>query len=162
MSADSETPNIIGGNWMKYCTVAKSMGRSWPIWASVVVCARVACAPRPVRSIPVAIFLRSRCAERCANDAFLTSFQATLSLRRGGCLARDISLNTVTTFKLLSDSQRGSMRSLDRARSRHLATTSVIGLVRTDKKKHTGMEQWDTQSKLITFKIKHSSHSDTT
>ena len=78
MSADSEKPNIIGGNWMKYCTVAKSMGRSGPIWTSVVVCARVACALQPVRSIPVAIFLPSRCAERCAKDAFLTSFRATL------------------------------------------------------------------------------------
>ena len=67
-----------GGNWMKYCTVAKSMGRSSPIWTSVVVCARVACALRPVRSIPVAIVLHSRCAERCANDAFLTLFRATL------------------------------------------------------------------------------------
>ena len=65
---------------MKYCTMAKSMGRSRPIWTSVVVCARVACAMRPVRSIPVAIFLRSRCAERCANDAFLTSFRATLMI----------------------------------------------------------------------------------
>ena len=27
MSADSEKPNIIGGNWTKYCTVAKSVGR---------------------------------------------------------------------------------------------------------------------------------------
>ena len=26
MSADSEKPYIIGGNWMKYCTMAKSMG----------------------------------------------------------------------------------------------------------------------------------------
>ena len=25
MSADSEKPNIIGGSWMKYCTVARSM-----------------------------------------------------------------------------------------------------------------------------------------
>ena len=57
MSADSEKPNIIGGNWMKYCTAAKSMGRSRPIWTSVVVCARVSCALRPVQSIPVAIFL---------------------------------------------------------------------------------------------------------
>ena len=57
MSADSEKPNIIGGNWMKYCTVAKSVGRRRPIWTSVVVCARAACALRPVRSIPVGIFL---------------------------------------------------------------------------------------------------------
>ena len=33
---------------MKYCTVANSIGRSWPIWTSVVVCARNACALRPV------------------------------------------------------------------------------------------------------------------
>ena len=30
MSADSEKPNIIGGNWTKYCTVAKSVGRDRP------------------------------------------------------------------------------------------------------------------------------------
>ena len=41
MSADSEKPNIIGGNWTKYCTVAKSVGRGMPIWTSVVVRARV-------------------------------------------------------------------------------------------------------------------------
>ena len=61
MSADSEKPNIIGGNWTKYCTVAKSVGRGRPIGTSVVVRARartrVACALRPVQSIPVAIFL---------------------------------------------------------------------------------------------------------
>ena len=27
MSADSERPNVIGGNWMKHCTVAKSVGQ---------------------------------------------------------------------------------------------------------------------------------------
>ena len=80
MSADSRKPKITGGNWMKYCTVAKSMRRSRPIWTSVVVRARVACALRPVRSIEVAIFKPSRCAERCANDEFLTSFRATLML----------------------------------------------------------------------------------
>ena len=63
MSADSEKPNLIGGNWMKYCTVAKFMSQSRPIWTSVVVCARVACALRPVCHI-----VESRCAERCAND----------------------------------------------------------------------------------------------
>ena len=60
---------------MKYCTVAKSTGRSRPIWTSVV-CARVACSPWPVWSIPVAIFLPSWCAECCANDTFFTSFRA--------------------------------------------------------------------------------------
>ena len=54
--ADSEKPKIIGGNWMKYCTVAKSMRRGRPIWTSVSVRARVSCALRPVRSIPVAKF----------------------------------------------------------------------------------------------------------
>ena len=72
-------PKHYRGNWMKYCTVSKSMGRGTPIWTSVVVCARVACALWPVRSIPVALFLPSQCAERCANDAFLTSLRATLS-----------------------------------------------------------------------------------
>ena len=57
MSADSKKPNIIGGNWTKYCTVAKSVGRGRPIGTSAVVHARVACALRPVQSIPVAIFL---------------------------------------------------------------------------------------------------------
>ena len=59
MSADSEKPNIIGGNWTKYCTAAKFVGRGRPIWKSVVVRARarVACALWPVQSIPVAIFL---------------------------------------------------------------------------------------------------------
>ena len=39
----------------------------------------VAYALRPVRSIPVTIFLTSQGAERFANDALLTSFRATLS-----------------------------------------------------------------------------------
>ena len=44
MSADSEKPNIIGGNWTKYCTVAKSVGRGRPIWTSVIVRARTSLA----------------------------------------------------------------------------------------------------------------------
>ena len=44
MSADSEKPNIIGGNWTKYCTVAKSVGRGRPIWTPVVVRARASLA----------------------------------------------------------------------------------------------------------------------
>ena len=40
ISADSEKPKVIGGNWTKYCTVAKSVGRGRPIWTSVVVRAR--------------------------------------------------------------------------------------------------------------------------
>ena len=40
MSADSEKPNILRGNWTKYGTVAKSVGRGRPIWTSVVVRAR--------------------------------------------------------------------------------------------------------------------------
>ena len=43
MSDDSEKPNIIG-NWTKYCTVAKSVGRGRPIWTSVVVRARASLA----------------------------------------------------------------------------------------------------------------------
>ena len=69
---------------MKYCTVAKSMGRSRPIWTSIVICVRVACALRPVR------FLPSRCAERCANDAFLTSFRATLTTNMLTCIGRGL------------------------------------------------------------------------
>ena len=44
MSADAEKPNIIEGNWTKYCTVAKSVGRGRPIWTSVVVRARASLA----------------------------------------------------------------------------------------------------------------------
>ena len=67
----------IGGNWTKYCTVAKSVGWAWPIWPSVVICAYY------FRSAAGSInsgrhILESRCAERCANKAFLTSFRATL------------------------------------------------------------------------------------
>ena len=51
MSADSEKPNITGGIWMKYCTVAKNMGRDRPISVEVNGCARVACALRPSQSI---------------------------------------------------------------------------------------------------------------
>ena len=57
LSADSVKPNITGGIWMKYCTVAKSMGRDRPISVAVNGWARVACALRTSRSIPVAIFL---------------------------------------------------------------------------------------------------------
>ena len=46
-----------GGIWTKNCTVAKSMGRNRPISVEVNGCAHVACALRPSRSIPVAIFL---------------------------------------------------------------------------------------------------------
>ena len=57
MSADSEKLNIIGGIWMKYCTLAKTMSRDRPICVEVRGCTHVACAPRPSRSIPVAILL---------------------------------------------------------------------------------------------------------
>ena len=79
-------------NWTKYCTVAKSVGRSRPIWTSVVVRAR------RLRSAAGSInsgrhILESRCAEHCANDAFLTSFRATLielnkSVAREACTER--------------------------------------------------------------------------
>ena len=65
---------------MKYCTVAKSMGRDRTNSVEVNGCAHVACALGPSRSIQVAIFLNHDCADRCANDAFLTSFRATLNL----------------------------------------------------------------------------------
>ena len=75
MSADSENPNITGGIWMKYCTVAKVWVRigqflsKWPaVRASLALCGRVN-----------HHILESRCADRCANDAFLTSFWATLN-----------------------------------------------------------------------------------
>ena len=60
----SEKPNIFffffgggGGIWVYYCTVAKTMDQDRPICIEVNGCARVACAVRPCRSIPVAIFL---------------------------------------------------------------------------------------------------------
>ena len=79
MSADSEKPNIIGDNWMKYCTVAKSVRRSRPGDLNV----RRRLRARRLRSATGSInsgrhILESRCAERCANDEFLTSFRATL------------------------------------------------------------------------------------
>ena len=66
----------------EYCTVAKSVGRCRTIWKFVIVRARVRVTwvLRPVRSVPVAIFLISRCTGRRENDRFLTSFRATLSL----------------------------------------------------------------------------------
>ena len=45
--------------------------------------ARVTCALRPVRSISVAISRTSRCAERCAKEAVLTSFRATFRTASG-------------------------------------------------------------------------------
>ena len=48
MSADSENPKITRGNWMKYCTVAKRMGRDRPISVEVNGGAHAACALRPV------------------------------------------------------------------------------------------------------------------
>ena len=57
MSAAAENPKITGAIWMKYCTVAKGMGPDRPISVEVNGYARVACALRPSRSIPVAIFL---------------------------------------------------------------------------------------------------------
>ena len=44
---------------------------------------------RRLRSAPGSInsgrhILESRCAERCANDEFLTSFRATLNIMKGG------------------------------------------------------------------------------
>ena len=80
MPADSEKPNITGGIWMKYCTVAKSygMGRDRPISVEVTGCARVACALQPSQSGRHS--LESKGADHCANDAFLTSLRATLTI----------------------------------------------------------------------------------
>ena len=80
MSADSEKPNIIGGNWTKYCTVAKSVGRPG---AGRLERRSSSARARRLRSAAGSInsgrhILESRCAERCANDAFSTSFRATL------------------------------------------------------------------------------------
>ena len=70
MSADSEKPNITGGIWMKYCTVAKSMGRERPISVEVngCMCARRLRSPAGLITSDRHI-LDSRCADRCANDA---------------------------------------------------------------------------------------------
>ena len=80
MSADSEKRNIIGGNWMKYCTVAHGK-----IYGSELadLDVRRRLRARRLRYAAGSInsgrhILESRCAERCANDAFFTSFRATL------------------------------------------------------------------------------------
>ena len=63
---------------MKYCTVA--MIRDRPISVEVNGCVRFACALRPIESIKSGRhILESRCADRCANNTFLTSFRATLN-----------------------------------------------------------------------------------
>ena len=80
MSADSETPHIVGGIWMKYCT-ALWQNYLWVGRSSVNASACAACALQPILSIPVAIFLTSPCAECYTNDATFTSFRATLTLR---------------------------------------------------------------------------------
>ena len=68
---------IIGGNWTKYCTVAKSVGQGRRIWTSVVIRAcRLRSAAGSINS--GRHILESRCAERCANDAFLTSFRGNV------------------------------------------------------------------------------------
>ena len=78
MSADSENPKITRGNWMKYCTVAKSMGWDRPLSVEVNGGARRLRSAAGLYNSGRNI-LESRCADRCANDAFLTSFRATLS-----------------------------------------------------------------------------------
>ena len=80
ISADSEKPHIVGGIWMKYCS-ALWQNYLWVGRSSVNASACAAWTLRPILSIPVAIFLTSRCAECCANDASLTSFRAALTLR---------------------------------------------------------------------------------
>ena len=62
---------------MKYCTVVKIIGRDRPISVGERLCAR------RLRSAAGLIIsgrhiLESRCADRCANDVFLTPFRATL------------------------------------------------------------------------------------
>ena len=77
------------------------MGRSRPIWTSVVVCARVACALRLVQSLPVAIFLNhDRCAERCANDAFFYFVPSYLKHKSSSFLLS--SLSTVSWIAQLN------------------------------------------------------------
>ena len=81
MSVDSEKPNITWGIWMKYCTVAKSI--SWSGKANF--CRSERLRARRLRSAAGLInsdrhVLDSRCADRCANDAFLTWVRATLKL----------------------------------------------------------------------------------
>ena len=103
MSADSEKPNIIRGNWTKYCTVAKSVGRGRPIWTSVVVRACFACALQPVRSIPVAIFLNHDAQSAAQTTRCLTSFRATLTIKLKPQTKTNSRLHfTMTTAYLLS------------------------------------------------------------
>ena len=77
MSADSEKPNIIGGNWTKYWTVAKSVGRGRPIWTSVVVRARASLALcgrfNQFRSPYYWITMRRALCKRCVFD-FVPSY----------------------------------------------------------------------------------------
>ena len=61
-------------------TVAKFVGRSRPIWTSVVDRARVACALWPVQSIPVAIFLN----HDAQSAAQTTRFRLRSELRPAG------------------------------------------------------------------------------
>ena len=86
---------------MKYCTAAKSTGRGRPIWMSVAVPTRIACALRPDRSIPVTIFLPSQCAERCANDAFLTSLRATLRCPETLFISHEIANFLFSVFRVV-------------------------------------------------------------
>ena len=78
MSADSEKPNIMG-----------VIGRNIALWQNLWVGVG-----RFVRSAAGSInsgrhILESRCAERCANDEFLTSFRATLIPKTIGNRKRD-------------------------------------------------------------------------
>ena len=59
MSADSEKPNIIGGNWtVLHCGKICGLGLAdLNVGRRPRARARVTCAVQPVRSIPVAIFL---------------------------------------------------------------------------------------------------------
>ena len=79
MSADSEKPNIIG-----------VIGRNIALWQNLWVVVgqferrSSSARARRLRSAAGSInsgrhILESRCAERCAKDAFLTSFRATLN-----------------------------------------------------------------------------------
>ena len=79
MSADSEKPNIIG-------VIGQNIALWQNLWVGVGWFERRSSSARArhLRSAAGSIksgrhILESRCAERCANNAFSTSFQATLS-----------------------------------------------------------------------------------
>ena len=66
---------------MKYCTMAKSMGRDRPIFVEVTGRVRVAGALRPSQSLPVVVCLNHDSQIAAQTTLFLLSLRATLTAR---------------------------------------------------------------------------------